>query len=125
MQNIIDFTGAEAVFGKLTRKYGAGVDGERVFYGRALCRMSRAAGLHGPADARLEGGASKPELINDRPMPPTAIKTFTQRGSRILPYMHDGRLMTLEDTVEYFNLVLSLRLGEQDKAALVAYMRQL
>jgi len=33
--------------------------------------------------------------------------------------------MTLEDTVEYFNLVLSLRLGEQDKAALVAYMRQL
>jgi hypothetical protein len=37
-------------------------------------------------------------------------------------YLHDGRLLTLEDTVEYFNLVLALKLGDQDKAALVAYM---
>ena len=41
------------------------------------------------------------------------------------PYLHDGRLLTLDDTVEFFNLVLELKLGEQDKKDLVAFMRQL
>jgi len=31
----------------------------------------------------------------------------------------------LEDTVEFFNLVLQLRLNASEKNALVAYMRQL
>ena len=35
------------------------------------------------------------------------IKTFTLRGIKDSPpYMHDGRCLTLEDTVEFFNLVL-------------------
>jgi len=38
------------------------------------------------------------------------------------PYLHDGRLLTLADTVEFFNLVLSLKLNQQEKEALVAYM---
>ena len=33
--------------------------------------------------------------------------------------------MTLEDTVEFFNLVLGVKLTPQEKAALVAFMRQL
>ena len=33
--------------------------------------------------------------------------------------------MTLEDTVEFFNLVLQLKLERTEKEALVAYMRQL
>jgi hypothetical protein len=33
--------------------------------------------------------------------------------------------MTLEDTVEFFNLVLELKLTQQDKADLVAFVRQL
>ena len=41
------------------------------------------------------------------------------------PYMHDGRLLRLEDTVEFFNLVLGVQLTPQEKAALVAFMRQL
>ena len=54
------------------------------------------------------------------------IKTFTLRGIKDSPpYMHDGRLLTLEDTVEFFNLVLGVKLTPQEKAALVAYMRQL
>jgi len=40
-------------------------------------------------------------------------------------YLHDGRLPTLDDTVEFFNLILELKLGEQDKKDLVAFMRQL
>lgn len=54
------------------------------------------------------------------------IKTFTLRGIKDSPpYLHDGRLLTLEDTVEFFNLVLALRLSRQEKGDLVAFMRQL
>jgi cytochrome c peroxidase len=69
----------------------------------------------------------KPELINGQTNDADGpIKTFTLRGIKDSPpYMHDGRLLTLEDTVEYFNLILGLKLNAQDKDALVAYMRQL
>ena len=54
------------------------------------------------------------------------IKTFTLRGIKDSPpYLHDGRCFTLEDTVEFFNLVLQLKLNSQEKKDLVAYMRQL
>ena len=39
--------------------------------------------------------------------------------------MHDGRCLTLEDTVEFFNLVLNLKLNQQEKTDVVAFMRQL
>ena len=56
-------------------------------------------------------------------LPDGAIKTFTLRGIKDLPpYLHDGRLMTLADTVEFFNLVLRLKLSEEEKHSLVAYM---
>ena len=41
------------------------------------------------------------------------------------PYFHDGRLLTLEDTVEFFNLVLETKLDAGEKQPLVAFMRQL
>ena len=41
------------------------------------------------------------------------------------PYLHDGRCLTLEDTVEFFNLVLQLKLSAEEKADLVACMRVL
>jgi cytochrome c peroxidase len=41
------------------------------------------------------------------------------------PYLHDGRALTLEDTVEFFNLVMQLRLTPAEKRDLVAFMRQL
>jgi cytochrome c peroxidase len=54
------------------------------------------------------------------------IKTFPLRGIKESPpYLHDGRLLTLEDTVEFFNLVLELKLAKQEKGDLVAFMRQL
>lgn len=54
------------------------------------------------------------------------IKTFPLRGIRESPpYLHDGRLFTLEDTVEFFNLVLQLNLTAQEKKDLVAFMRVL
>jgi cytochrome c peroxidase len=41
------------------------------------------------------------------------------------PYLHDGRLLTLEDTVEFFNLMLATQLSAQEKADLVAFLRAL
>ena len=54
------------------------------------------------------------------------IKTFPLRGIKDSPpYLHDGRLLTLEDTVEFFNMILQTRLNEQEKKDLVAFMRAL
>jgi cytochrome c peroxidase len=56
-------------------------------------------------------------------IPDGPIKTFTLRGIKDSPpYLHDGRLMTLADTVEFFNLVLGTKLEQQEKDALVAYL---
>jgi cytochrome c peroxidase len=54
------------------------------------------------------------------------IKTFPLRGIKDSPpYLHDDRLLTLEDTVEFFNLVLGLKLNEQEKKDLVTFLRAL
>jgi cytochrome c peroxidase len=54
------------------------------------------------------------------------MKSFTLRGIKDSPpYLHDGRCLTLEDTVEFFNLIQELRLNNQEKEDLVAFLRQL
>jgi cytochrome c peroxidase len=51
------------------------------------------------------------------------IKTFTLRGIKDSPpYLHDGRLMTLADSVEFFNLVLGTKLTQDEKDSLVTYL---
>ena len=46
-------------------------------------------------------------------------------GSDVIPEEYRGRLLTLEDTVEFFNIVLELKLTAEEKKDLVAFMRQL
>jgi cytochrome c peroxidase len=69
----------------------------------------------------------QPRMINGRYASADGpIKTFPLRGIKDSPpYLHDGRLLTLEDTVEFFNLILELKLSEQQKKDLVAFMRAL
>ena len=44
------------------------------------------------------------------------IKTFSLRGIKDSPpYLHDGRLLTLDDTVEFFNLILETQLTADEK----------
>jgi cytochrome c peroxidase len=53
------------------------------------------------------------------------IKTFRLRGIKDSPpYLHDGRCLTLQDTVEYFNLIQQFRLAPQEKKDLVALLEQ-
>jgi cytochrome c peroxidase len=69
----------------------------------------------------------KPRMINGRMASADGpIKTFPLRGIKDSPpYLHDERLLTLEDTVEFFNLVLELKLTDREKNDLVAFMRAL
>jgi cytochrome c peroxidase len=92
--------------------------GERLFHGKAQCVQCHS----GPAfvddylhDLRVE------RFYAGRPEGP--IKTFPLRGIKDSPpYLHDGRLPTLHDTVEFFNLILELKLTRQEKDDLVAFL---
>jgi len=52
-------------------------------------------------------------------------KSRLARNTHLINYMHDERLLTLEDTVEFFNLILGTNLGLQEKQDLVAFLRAL
>jgi cytochrome c peroxidase len=69
----------------------------------------------------------KPRLINGRMASADGpIKTFPLRGIKDSPpYLHDGRLLTLDDTVEFFNVILELKLNDQEKKDVVAFLRAL
>jgi cytochrome c peroxidase len=133
MQNMIDFPPAPKldVFGRLdpAKASEQELKGEKLFNGKARCAECHAPPFyldHLMHDLRV-GRFYETELINgQRNLPEGPIKTFTLRGIKDSPpYLHDGRLMTLEDTVEFFNLVLALKLNAGEKQALVAFMRAL
>jgi hypothetical protein len=46
------------------------------------------------------------------------LKTQVLRGARDMPtYLHDGRLMTLDDSVKFFKLILGAKLTPQGKGS--------
>jgi cytochrome c peroxidase len=96
--------------------------GEKLFLGKAQCGT-----CHPPAQQFVDN--TMHDLHVERFYPGRAegpIKTFTLRGIKDSPpYFHDGRLLTLEDAVEFFDIVLSTRLGADEKRDLVAYLRAL
>jgi cytochrome c peroxidase len=69
----------------------------------------------------------RPVMINGRMAAADGpIKTFPLRGIKDTPpYLHDGRLLTLDDTVEFFSLVLGIPLTAPEKQDLVAFLRAL
>jgi cytochrome c peroxidase len=132
MQNMIDFPPAPKLdpLGRLDPTLASEQElaGERVFLGKgrcAACHIPQTAFMdNNMHDLKLERFYQIGQTSNGLVMlPDGAIKTFTLRGIKDSPpYLHDGRLMTLADTVEFFNLVLGLKLTEAEKQSLVAYM---
>jgi cytochrome c peroxidase len=132
-QEILDFPPAPKlnILGRLdrTKATEAEARGEDLFFGKANC-----AACHTPPyytdgtmhDLKVER-FYKPRMEGGMMMTTQgAIKTFPLRGIKESPpYLHDGRLLTLEDTVEFFNLVQQLSLTQQEKSDLVAFLRAL
>ncbi|MDB6139818.1 MAG: cytochrome c peroxidase [Verrucomicrobiaceae bacterium] len=122
MQNMFDFPPAPKLnaMGRLNRAKATPQEarGEDVFFGKgqcAVCHTPPAYMDHAMHDLQLE------RFIKEAGTGP--IKTFTLRGIKESPpYLHDGRCLTLEDTVEFFNLVLELKLTQGEKQDLVAFM---
>ena len=132
-EEILDFPPAAKlnVEGKLDPRKATASElrGQEIFAGKGRC-----AGCH-PAPYYTDNLMHnlqaerfyKPRLVNgmmaasDGP-----IKTFPLRGVKDSPpYLHDGRLLTIEDTVEFFNLILETQLSAQEKADVVAFLRAL
>jgi cytochrome c peroxidase len=135
MQELLDFPPAPGLGwdGKLDpRKFAADspeMRGQALFFGKARCGDCHPAPFYTDNtmhDLRVER-FYEPQVING--LVATAqgpIKTFPLRGIKDSPpYLHDGRLLTLEDAVEFFNLVLELRLTAAEKADLVAFLLRL
>jgi cytochrome c peroxidase len=124
-QNMLDFPPAPKLnrVGRLDGQKATPeeIAGEELFFGKAQCAICHPAPFYlddKMHDLHLE------EFLNEPGDGP--IKTFTLRGIKDSPpYMHDGRCLTLEDTVEFFNLVMTLKLSADEKHALVAFMRTL
>jgi cytochrome c peroxidase len=130
---ILDFPPAPKlnVMGRLNRTKAtqSEIRGEDLFFGKANCSGCHAAPFYTDNlmhDLDVER-FYKPRMEAGLLMTAQgAIKTFPLRGIKESPpYLHDGRLLTLEDTVEFFNLVLELNLNAQEKADLVAFLRVL
>jgi cytochrome c peroxidase len=107
----------------------AEMKGQKLFFGKARCVECHPAPYYTDNlmhDLKVER-FYQPQMING--LVATAqgpIKTFPLRGIKESPpYFHDGRLLTLEDVVEFFNLILETRLTAEEKQQLVAFMRQL
>jgi cytochrome c peroxidase len=132
-QELLDFPPAPKlnIEGKLDpRKASASeMRGQEVFFGKARCGGCHPAPyytdnlMHNLQAERFY----KPKMVNGRMASADGpIKTFPLRGVKDSPpYLHDGRLLTLEDTVEFFNLMLETKLSTQEKADVVAFMRAL
>jgi cytochrome c peroxidase len=133
VQELLDFPPAPGLGwdGKLDPKAfdenSPEMQGQKLFFGKAQCATCHPAPYYtdnSMHDLKVDR-FYKTQTING--LVATAqgpIKTFPLRGIRESPpYFHDGRLLTLEDTVEFFNLVLETKLSEQEKQDLVAFMR--
>lgn len=125
MQNVFDFPPAPKLnnLGTLNHDLATEAEkrGEKLFFTKAKCAICH------PPPFYLDNQHHdlKLERFLDEP-PRGQIKTFSLRGIKESPpYLHDGRLLTLEDSVEFFNLILELRLSTEEKRDLVAFLRVL
>jgi cytochrome c peroxidase len=103
--------------------------GQAVFFGKGQCAVCHIPPYYTDNlmhNLRVERFFTPRTINGRRAAMDGPIKTFPLRGIKDSPpYLHDGRLLTLEDTVEFFNLVLGTRLTEPEKRDLVAFLRAL
>lgn len=132
-QELLDFPPAPKlnVDGKLDPRLASPAElrGEALFHGKGNCASCHSG--PGFTDGQMHNMKVErffqPRMINGRMAAADGpIKTFPLRGIKDTPpYLHDDRLLTLDDTVEFFNLVLGRQLTKQEKQDLVTFLRAL
>jgi len=130
MQELLAFPPAPKlnVFGRrdAAKATDAEQRGQALFFGKAQCATCHPPPYYTDNTMHdLQTGRFYPVRLDHGIMTITdgAIKTFPLRGIKDSPpYLHDGRLLTLADTVEFFNLILGLQLTTTDKADLEAFL---
>lgn len=132
-QELLDFPPAPklGIDGRLdpSKATQAELRGQAVFFGKGQCGSCHPApyytdnSMHNLQTERFYNAMLINGMMASADGP---IKTFPLRGLKDSPpYLHDGRLLTIDDTVEFFNLVLKTQLTAQEKQDLVAFMRAL
>ncbi|MFA6015369.1 MAG: cytochrome B6 [Gallionellaceae bacterium] len=132
-QALLDFPPAPKLnlFGKLDPAQASASElrGQEVFFGKGQC-----ASCHTPPyytdnsmhNLRVERFFKDVTLNGRTASADGPIKTFPLRGvNDSPPYLHDGRLLTLADAVEFFNLIFELKLSGSEKQDLLAFLRAL
>jgi cytochrome c peroxidase len=133
LQAILDFPPAPklGIDGLLQRDVATPQErsGQALFFGKAQCGTCHPAPYYTDNlmhNLRTERFYAPRTIAGHTMVGDGLIKTFPLRGIKDSPpYLHDGRLLTLEDTVEFFNLVASTRLSQEEKRDLVAFLRVL
>jgi cytochrome c peroxidase len=132
-QALLDFPPAPKlnVLGRLdpARATPAELRGQEIFFGKGQCGTCHPAPYYTDNlmhDLKTERFYEKRVIAGHLMKGEGPIKTFPLRGLKDSPpYFHDGRLLTIEDTVELFNLILGARLTAAERADLVAFLRVL
>ncbi len=132
-QALLDFPPAPKlnVFGKLNPATASESEmrGQEIFFGKGQCSTCHTPPYYtdnSMHNLKVERFFKEITINGRKASADGPIKTFPLRGIKDSPpYLHDDRLLTLEDTVEFFNLVLELKLNEQEKKDLVTFMRVL
>jgi cytochrome c peroxidase len=132
-QELMDFPPAPKlnVLGKLdpAKATPQELRGQEIFFGKAQCGVCHPAPFYTDNqmhNLQTERFYKKQTYLGHTAAGDGPIKTFPLRGIKDSPpYLHDGRLLTLEDTVEFFNLVLETKLTAAEKQDVVAFLRQL
>lgn len=105
------------------------IRGEKLFFGKAKCASCHSGPFYTDLtahDLQLERFFNSRLVDGVMVKPDGPIKTFPLRGIKDSPpYLHDGRLLTLDDTVEFFNTVLQTKLTAEEKRDIVAFMKVL
>ena len=132
MQTLFDFPPApklDPATGKLDPDKATELEmlGQKVFFENGNCSSCHVPPVYMDNkmhDIRLERFYEAQMISDQYNIADGPFKTFTLRGIKDSPpYHHDGRMLTLEDTVEFWNLVLQLKLTKKEKPALVHFMR--
>jgi cytochrome c peroxidase len=130
-EEILDFPPAPKLdlFGKLdpAKATKEELHGQDVFFGKGKCAICHTAPYYTDNlmhNLKVERFYKPREINGEYASADGPIKTFPLRGIKDSPpYLHDGRLLTLDDTVEFFNLVLGVKLTSEEKTDLVAFLR--